>query len=254
MNRTGERTMSEVFELEAQVRENYGKAHSRRMRRLDNTVPAVIYGAGKDHVSITLLGNKVRKALQNEAFYSHILTIKVNGKKEKAVIKAIQRHPHRQEILHMDFLRINADEKLTMNVPVHFENEETAAGVKVGGVINHNMSEIEVSCLPADLPSFIAVDIENLEMDGVIHLSQVKLPKGVESVALALGEGHDFAVVSIHEPKVIEEPEEEVVDEEAEGEEGAEAAAEGEGGEKATDDKGDANKDNKKDGAKDSKD
>jgi|SaaInl4_135m_RNA_FD_contig_41_1568737_length_828_multi_10_in_0_out_0_2 large subunit ribosomal protein L25 len=236
--------MSELFELEAEARDLSGKAHSRRLRREHNKVPAIIYGAGKENVSVTLEGNKVRKALENDAFYSHILTIKVGKKKEKAVLKALQRHPYKQQILHMDFLRIKADEKLTMKVPVHFLNEETAAGVKLGGVITHHMSEIEVSCLPADLPSSIDIDLENLGMDESIHLSDIKFAKGVESVALALGDDHNFSIVSIHEPRVQEEPEEEVAEATEEGAEDKDADAKS-GDDTKTDDKKDDAADSK---------
>src|SRR3990167_2510332 len=226
--------MAEIFELNAQARTQFGKAVTRRARRLNNHVPAVIYGAGQEPASITLKHHLVTRALQNEAFASHILTLKIDGKAEKVILKAVQRHPFKPLVLHMDFLRIKANEKLNMHIPLHFINEEEAPGVKKdGGVVTHNMSDVEVSCLPADLPSFIEVDLANIELGGSIHLSQLTFPKGVE--CLALSNEDDRVVVSIHAPKVQEEPETpetEILGEGAEGEE-ATVAAEGKSAENA---------------------
>jgi large subunit ribosomal protein L25 len=217
------------FELDANVRENTGRGASRRLRQADQ-IPAIVYGAGEDAVALTLDHNKTMHALANEAFYSHILTLKVGKKSEKVILKALQRHPAKPRITHIDFLRVRADQKLNMHVPIHFEGEETAPGLKAGGVFSHQLSDVEVSCLPADLPEFIAIDVSQMQLDDVIHLSEIKLPKGVELTAFAQGtEGRDAPVISIHIPKVIEE--EEPVSAAAEGEEGeatAEGAAEGE--------------------------
>jgi large subunit ribosomal protein L25 len=211
------------FELEAVVREDIGKGASRRLRHT-NAVPAVVYGAGEAPLSLTLNHDKVSVALAHEAFYSHIVTLKHGKKSEKVIIKALQRHPSKPRIQHIDFLRIRADQKLKMNVPLHFLGEDKAPGVKEGGVFQHLMTDIEVSCLPDNLPEFIDVDVSNLALDQSIHLSQLQLPNGVELVAFAHGvEGHDQAVISIHIPRIIEE---EVV-EAAAPEEGA-APAEGE--------------------------
>ena len=199
--------MSEIFELEAQARETHGTANSRRLRQ-EEIVPAVIYGAKKPAKSISLSQHLVNRALENEAFFSHILTIDLDGKKEQVVVKDIQRHPYKTTILHMDFLRIKANEKLERNVPVHFTNEESAPGIREGGVATHHMTEVEVSCLPANLPEFIEVDLSNLELNGNIHLSELKLPAGVELTALQGEEPQNHIVVSIHPPRVIEEPEE----------------------------------------------
>ncbi|EKD54270.1 MAG: 50S ribosomal protein L25 [uncultured bacterium] len=193
------------FELEADVRQDIGKGASRRLRHTDK-VPAVIYGAGEAPESLTLDHNKALNALSHEAFYSHILTLKVGKKNEKVILKAVQRHPAKPRIAHIDFLRIRADQKLHMHVPFHFLGEENAPGLKEGGAFSHLMNDVEVVCLPADLPEFIEIDASNLLLDQSIHLSELKLPKGVELAAFAHGvEGHDQAIISIHIPRIIEE-------------------------------------------------
>ncbi len=212
------------FELEADVRADIGKGASRRLRHADK-VPAVIYGGGEPAVSLTLDHNKANHALAQEAFYSHILTLKMGSKSEKVILKDVQRHPARPRIAHIDFLRVRADQKLHMHVPLHFTGEEKAPGLGEGGVFSHIMSDVEVTCLPADLPEFIEVDVSGMALDQTIHLSELKLSKGVELAAFVHGvEGHDLPVVSIHIPRIIEE---EVITEEVVAEEGA-ALAEGE--------------------------
>jgi large subunit ribosomal protein L25 len=232
--------MANLFDLTVATRNDFGKAANRRSRRLQDVVPAIIYGGKEAPAPIFLSHNLVIRALENEAFFSHILTLNIDGKhKQQVIVKAIQRHPGRPRIMHMDFLRVSADVKLTMTVPLHFLNAETAPGVLEGGVVNHIMSELEIRCLPANLPEFIEVDLANLALDEIIHLSQIKLPKGVEVMALAHGadQVHDHAVVSIHVPRVVEEPVEEVAPvegaEAAAGEEGAEPKEGAEGGEEA---------------------
>lgn len=205
--------MSAQIEINASVRETHGKAAARRMRREEGLIPAVVYGAGKAPVSLTLNHNEIIKALENEAFYSQILNLKIEGQKtkQKVVLKAVQRHVYKPKVEHLDFFRVSAKEKLTMNVPVHFLNAETCKGVKEqGGVVIHAMNEVEISCLPADLPEFIEIDLADLELNHSVHLSELKLPEGVEVVALTHGEDHDLAVVSIQMPKVVEDEPEEV--------------------------------------------
>lgn len=212
------------FELEAEVRQDIGKGASRRLRHA-NSVPAVIYGADQPPVSLTLNHDKVSVALAHEAFYSHILTLKHGKKAEKVILKDVQRHPSKPRVQHIDFLRVKADQKLRMNVPLHFIGEDEAPGMKEGGIFQHLMTDIEVSCLPENLPEFIEVDVTNLALDQAVHLSELKLPKGVELVAFAHGvEGHDQAVISIHIPRIIEEEVVEVVAEEGAAVEGAEGA------------------------------
>lgn len=202
--------MSAEYELHAEVRENFGTGHNRRLRRIDDKIPAVIYGAGASPEHISLNHNKVIKALENEAFYSHILTLDVNGKKQKAVLKAMQRHPFKPKVTHMDFLRISDKEKITMHVPLHFKGEDIAPGVKThNGIVSHLISSVDISCLPANLPAFIEVDISNLDLEQTVHLSDLKLPKGVELVELS--HGHDKPVASIHLPRAAIEVEEPVV-------------------------------------------
>lgn len=220
--------MSIKFELEAELRGDVGKGASRRLRHA-NLVPAVIYGGGEDPVSLTLNHDKVSVALAHEAFYSHILSLKLGKKTEKVILKAIQRHPSRARVQHIDFLRIRADQKLKMNVPIHFIGEEDAPGAKAGGVFQHLMNDVEVSCLPKDLPEFIEVDVSNMEIDSSIHLSELKLPKNVELTALAHGtEGHDQAVISIHMPRINEEAIEVSAEEETSTEAETAATSEGE--------------------------
>ncbi len=193
------------FELEADIRDDVGKGASRRLR-LQDKVPAIIYGAGEQSVALTLDHNKTLNALSHEAFYSHILTLKIGKKSEKVILKDVQRDPAKPRLAHIDFLRIRADQKLHMHVPLHFIGKELAPGVKEGGVFSNAMNDVEVSCLPADLPEYIEVDVSNLALDQSIHLSELKIPKGVELVAFAHGvEEHDQAVVSLHIPRIIEE-------------------------------------------------
>ena len=212
--------MSNVdFTLSAEVRTDLGKGASRRLRHT-NKVPAVIYGAGKEPVSITLVHHTLVHHLENEAFYSHILTIDVDGKSEKAVLKDLQRHPAKPIILHADFLRVSDTEKLKMNVPLHFLNEEEAPGVKAGGVLTHNVTEVEVLCLPGNLPEYLEVDMSGVEMEQIIHLTDIKLPEGVELTELTHGESHNQAIAAIHKTRAAKD---------TDAEEGAEGEAEGEG-------------------------
>lgn len=217
------------FELDANIRENTGRGASRRLRQADQ-IPAIVYGAGEDAVALTLDHNKTMHALANEVFYSHILTLKVGKKSEKVILKAMQRHPAKPRITHIDFLRVRADQKLNMHVPLHFEGTDKAPGLKEGAVFSHLLSDVEVSCLPADLPESILVDVSQMQLDDVIHLSALKLPEGVELTALAQGiEGRDSPVVSLHIPKVVEEAPAVEATAEGEGEaKSAEGAAEGE--------------------------
>jgi large subunit ribosomal protein L25 len=194
--------MSEaIFNLEAQVRTDLGKGASRRLRREDK-VPAILYGADKEPVSLTLAHNKLVQASEFEAFYSHVLTLDIAGEKVEAIVKDMQRHPYKPKILHVDFLRVDANKSVHTIVPVHYINEETAPAIKTqGGHAEHHIAEIEVLCLPADLPEFIEVDLTEVALGQTLHLSDIKLPKGVESVELAKGESHDLAVVTVKAAK-----------------------------------------------------
>ncbi|MBQ0724435.1 MAG: 50S ribosomal protein L25/general stress protein Ctc [Cycloclasticus sp.] len=188
--------MSTSFELAASIREDLGKGATRRLRR-QNLVPAVIYGAGAEPVSITLTHNQLLHSTENEAFFSHILSMDLDGKKEKVIIKALQRHPSKQLLMHADFLRVSMKEKLKVHVPLHFIGEEIAPGVKQGGVVTHDMVDLEIECLPKDLPEYIEVDISSLEIGDSLHLSNIVVPKGLQIMALSQGAEHDAQVVAI---------------------------------------------------------
>jgi large subunit ribosomal protein L25 len=202
--------MSDQFELKAEVREDMGKGASRRLRRLADHVPAIIYGGNKDPQPLTLIRKDFEKALENEAFYSHVLSIKVGKSKEKAILKDLQRHPAKDSVMHADFLRVDDKVAIKVNVPIHFMNEENSIGVKTeGGIVQHQNTDIEILCLPADIPEYIEVDMAEVVTGQIIHLSDVSLPQGVTSVALALGEDHDLAIASINAPRGVSEEEEE---------------------------------------------
>ncbi len=208
--------MSNSFELNAELRDDTGKGASRRLRHA-GLVPGIIYGTRKDPVMITLPHNELIRNLEQEAFYSHILSISLGGKKEKVVLKDLQRHPGKPFILHVDFLRIDEKEAIRVNVPLHFMNEDIAPGVKAGGRVSHTLTEVEVSCLPGNLPEFIEIDLAAVEVGQAIHLSEINLPEGVEIPALAQTPSRDLAVVSIHAPRAdSDESAETEGDEEAE--------------------------------------
>jgi len=224
--------MSIDFVLQADIRDDQGKGASRRLRRLGK-VPAVVYGAGRPARAVVLDHNEVKKALALEAFYSSVVKIRVGERQQDCILKDVQRHPSKAVILHLDFQRIVAGEKIRVNVPLHLKGESLAPGVKLGGgVVSHMMNEIEVSCLPADLPEFLELDISAMDLEDALHLSDIPLPKGVEIVALQYGEDHDQPVVAIHRPRV------EKLDDELDEAADADADAEDE----AEDDSGDADK------------
>ncbi|PHS73686.1 MAG: 50S ribosomal protein L25/general stress protein Ctc [Cycloclasticus sp.] len=198
--------MSTSFELAASIRSDLGKGATRRLRKQDK-VPAVIYGAGSEPVAITLAHNELMHSTENEAFFSHVLSINVDGKKETVIIKALQRHPAKSILMHADFLRISMKEKLKVNVPIHFIGEDVSPGVKEGGVVTHELVDIEIQCLPKDLPEFIEVDMSGVELGASVHLTDVSVPSGVEIFALTHGDEYDAQVASIHKPRVVEEVE-----------------------------------------------
>jgi len=195
--------MASSFVFEAETRPVSGRGDARRTR-VAGKIPAILYGAGIDPVGLVFEHNKVIKALENDATYSRILTLKFDGREETAILKDIQRHPSRPIIMHMDFQRVSESQKVRVHVPIHFLNQETSAGAKKGGVITHNLVDVEVICLPARLPEFIAVDMAKVEVGQSVHLSDLKVPGGVEIVELLHGEGHDQVVASIQAPRVSE--------------------------------------------------
>jgi len=221
--------MSENFTVEAQLRADMGKGASRRLRH-QGMVPGIVYGTSKAPLSIMVDHNKVIHHIENEAFFSHILELSIDGKAEKVVIKDMQRHPAKRTVLHMDFLRVSATEAIRMHVPLHFTGEEIAPGIKTGGgIASHLVTDVEVSCLPADLPEYMEVDMSALDVGDSLHLSDIQVPKGVELVELSHGEEHDSAIANIHMPRAAVE-EEEVVEGEGEGED-SESTSESEGDE-----------------------
>ncbi|MEN9433225.1 MAG: hypothetical protein RLZZ422_814 [Pseudomonadota bacterium] len=193
-----ESIMSKTYSLKATKRADQGKGASRRLRHA-GSVPAIVYGAGAEPVSITLSHNELIRNLQEEAFYSQLITLDVDGSTEVVVLRDLQRHPAKNLVMHADLQRIQADQAIRVSVPLHFNNVEIAPGVKIqGGAINQLMTNVEVSCLPKDIPSYIEVDMQAVEKGQILHLSDLKLPEGVSLPQLALGQDHDQAIVAIH--------------------------------------------------------
>ena len=189
----------ELFQIDAQVRSERGKGANRRLRRA-GYVPAIIYGADKEPVSLTLSQNDLLKQLEHEAFYSRILTVNIDGQPERAVLKDLHRHPYHPTILHLDLQRVSETQKLSRKVPLHFTNENKCVGVKQGGgLISRHLTEVEVRCLPKDLPEFIEVDLTEVKLNDIVHLSDLVLSEGVEVVALLSKDtSRNLPVVSVH--------------------------------------------------------
>lgn len=224
------------FILLAELRDDQGKGASRRLRRAGK-IPAILYGGNRESRSITLDHQVLLHQMENEAFFSSILTVKVGDETQDAILKDIQRHPAKRQVLHLDLQRVLADQEIRVTIPLHFVNEDICIGIKEGGgVVAHIISEVEITCLPGNLPEYIDVDVASLDLDQIIHLSEVEIPEGVSLTANL--EDYDQPVASCHIAKeiVIEEPEEEELEGEVavdeEGDEAAEDAAE----EQATDD------------------
>lgn len=190
--------MSESFEIQAEVRVDEGKGASRRLRRLEGKTPAIIYGGNQDAQSISLIRKDLEKMLEVEAFYTALVDINVDGTTQTAILKDIQRHPAKGFPMHVDFMRVEADKAIKVHVPLHFLNEDKCQGVKIGGgMIQHQATDIEVQCLPKDIPEYIEVDMTNVDVGGIVHISDITLPAGVVSTALALGEDHDLAIAAV---------------------------------------------------------
>ena len=191
------------FVLNARARTDLGKGASRRLRRLAEEVPAIVYGGDGEPEAIVLAHRELARALENEAFYSHVISLQIDSKTQDVIIKDVQRHPARPVILHADFLRVSKTHRITTRVPLHFVNEDRCTAVKQqGGVVQHNLVDLEIQCLPDNLPEYIAVDMAAVELGQILHISDLILPPGVESVALAQGADHDLPVVAIHRSKV----------------------------------------------------
>jgi len=199
--------MAISFNLSAEVRNDKGKGASRRLRRTGK-VPGILYGAGEPPVELAFDHNELRNNLSYEAFYSHILKIKVGKDEHQAIVKDLQRHPAKPIIMHLDLMRVKDDVEIRVHVPLHFLGEKEAIGVKQqGGVVSRNLIEVEIACLPRYLPEHIDVDVTNLELNHALHLSDLKLSEGVRIVQLAYGEEHDLPVVAIHHPRITVEEE-----------------------------------------------
>ena len=223
--------MADKFDLIADYREDMGKGASRRLRH-QGKVPAIIYGAGRPPQALTFDQNKVQHQLDSESFYSSVLNIRVGDKSQAAILKDVQRHPAKREVLHLDLQRIVADEVIRMNVPIHLLGADVALGVRDdGGTVSQMRNDVEVVCLPKDLPEYLELDISALELDGLMYMADIPLPEGVEIPELAQEVDQIQPIVSIHiikEVVIEEEVEEELIEGEAvEGEEG-EDVAEGE--------------------------
>jgi large subunit ribosomal protein L25 len=204
--------------IPATARKDEGKGASRRLRRAGQ-LPAVVYGAHQEPQSIQILHNTAMLASQHEWFYSSILDLEIDGQPQKVLLRDMQRHPFKPLIMHLDFLRVSENETITVRVPLHFLNQDSSpAGKTSGVVITHDRNEIEIACLPRDLPEFIEIDLKDLKEGDIVHLSEISLPEGVSIPELKLGKEHDIAVVIARQLKAEAEPA-------AEGEAGVEAAA-----------------------------
>ncbi|MBS0484507.1 MAG: 50S ribosomal protein L25/general stress protein Ctc [Proteobacteria bacterium] len=185
------------IEISADQRTLQGKGASRRLRR-SGKVPAIIYGGEAAAQSIEMNHKDLFYNLKNEAFHASILTLSVGGKVEQVLLRDIQMHPYKQQVLHVDFQRVDKNKKIHMKVPLHFINAEISPGVKTsGGIVSHILTEVDISCLPGDLPEYISVDLAELTAGHTLHLSDLALPKGVETVALAKGENLPVATITI---------------------------------------------------------
>jgi len=199
--------MSDDINVNATSRSVFGKGASRRLRR-DNLVPGILYGDNKEPQAIQLKANEVAKHLQNEAFYSQLLQVSVDGAPtERSILKDVQRHPYKQQILHLDFMRVTAGAELQVSVPLHFMNEDISVGGKAGGIITHSENEVLVACLPRNIPENIEVDMTNLDIGDSVHLSQLVMPEGVRLVELnEAGDDTDRQVAAVNAPRVEAEP------------------------------------------------
>ncbi len=204
--------MSDAIEMNAEPRSDSGKGASRRLRK-EGLVPAIVYGGEKDPAMVSLKHNELIHELENEATYTQIIDLKVGGDTEKVILRDLQRHPYKNKVMHADFYRVNMKQTLNVNIPIHVINDDICVGVKMeGGMLTTLLNEIEVVCLPKDLPEYIEVDAENIHLGETLQLSEIKLPEGVESAALQYGEDHDTGVLSVVKTRATTE---EDVDEEA---------------------------------------
>lgn len=198
--------MAHQFNIAAETRRDAGKGASRRLRR-EGKVPGIMYGGGEPPVGVAFDANALHRGMAEEAFLSSILDVTLDGKPLKAIVRDYQAHPAKRAILHLDLQRVVATEKLRMTVPLHFINEALSKGVKLGGAsVSHLMTEIEVSCLPADLPEYIEVDVSPMELNDILHVRDLKLPSGVEIPGFVANSDTDYPVVHVHVLRIAEEP------------------------------------------------
>jgi large subunit ribosomal protein L25 len=194
-----------AIEVNATPRSTQGKGASRRLRHASR-VPGIVYGAGQDAQPIEVDHKELSQNLKLESFHASILTLNLGDAKHQVLLRDYQMHPWKQQVMHVDFQRVAKDRKIHMKVPLHFMNQEIAPGVKTGGgTVNHVMSELDVTCLPDDLPEFVEVDLSELQLGHSIHLSELKLPKGVESVQLRAGDDPVVATIVIPRAEVAVE-------------------------------------------------
>jgi len=217
--------MSNQVNINAEYRQEEGKSSNRLLRR-SGSIPAVIYGGSNDPIKVSILEKDITKAALIPGFATQILSVLIDGNSENVIVKEIQRHPASERVLHADLMRVNPDTKITLSVPIRFLNEETCVGVKLhGGAISRLINNIDINCLASNLPEYLEVDLENLDIGDSVFLSTLNLPEGVEIPSLALGDDRDQAVVSVAEAKVME-IETEIDEATVEGEEGAEGEGE----------------------------
>ena len=195
--------MSVEFVLNAASRGDVGKGASRRLRRgEDLKVPGIVYGGDKQPQMIAMSHRELVKALENEAIFSHLITLNVDSAGEQVILKDLQRHPAKPRILHVDFQRVSKDRKIHVHIPLHFTNQDKCHGVKSqGGLVQHNANELYITCLPQDLPEFIEVDMTPYHVGQSVHISDLTLPAGVESMALLAGPEHDLPIATVLHPK-----------------------------------------------------
>ena len=236
--------MTKDFDLIAELRDEAGTSNSRRLRR-SGMVPAIIYGAGKENLSLIIDHNHLLKKMASENFLTSILSVKIQDNEESVLIKDIQVHPSKRQIIHLDLQRVIADQVLRVNVPIHFINGDSAPGVKLeGGTVSVLMNEVEVSCLPKNLPERLEVDVAAMKLDELLYLADIPLPEGVEISLLTQEEPNNEPIVAIRLLRIQEEePEEEVIEgeegEEGEGEETTDETADSKGDGTDTDSEGD---------------
>jgi len=193
--------MKTAFELAAEFRDAQGKGASRRLRH-ENKVPAILYGGHREPRALALDHTRLLLMLDNERFYSTIINLRVGDVTQAAVLKDVQRHPAKNAVIHVDLQRVLENEKIRIAIPLHFKGAAVSPGVKAGGIVSHLRNEVEVSCLPKDLPEYIDVDLSGLGMNQMLYLADLPVPEGVEITELS--HGRNSPVVSIHHARAEE--------------------------------------------------